>query len=92
MKNLLFALILALVYGLVSVGCAPKDKPVCKFKKGEIVQSVLDARKGQVLRVYDHNCAYNVRFAGDLESQKRSWDVDTVPYAKVYMQEFELKR
>lgn len=83
---------ITLVLLFVVAACSPGAQPVCKFKKGEIVHSVLDSRKGQVLRVYDRFCAYNVRFAGDLESQRRSWNVDTVPYAKVYMQEIELKR
>lgn len=83
---------IALVLLFLVTACSPKEQPVCKFKKGEIVHSVLDGRKGQVIRAYSLICSYNVRFAGDLESQRRSWDVDTIPYAKVFMEEIELKR
>jgi len=78
--------------GLAVAACSPSEQPVCKFKKGEIVHSVLDGRKGQITARWQNNCKYRVRFAGDQDTQSRSWDVDTLPYAVVTMLEFELKR
>lgn len=91
LEGIFIAVTLFFVVAAVSA-CSSSEKRVCQFRTGDIVQSVLDDRKGQVIRVYEYICAYDVRFAGDLESQKRSWDVDTLPYAKVFMKEFELKR
>ena len=76
---------------LLLAACSPSEKRVCKFTKADIVYSVLDERKGQVVDAYP-NCIYKVRFAGDQDTQKRSWNVDTLPYATVYMKEFELRR
>lgn len=84
-------LVLVATFFAVVQACAPAEKVVCKFKKGEIVHSVLDNRKGQIIGAYQH-CAYNVRFAGNRDTQASSWDVETLPYAKVYMQEIELKQ
>ena len=84
--------LVTLFFTVALAACSPSEQPVCKFNKGEIVHSVLDGRKGQITARWQNICKYRVRFAGDQDTQSRSWDVDTLPYAVVTMLEFELKR
>ena len=93
MKKFVTRLAALLVLGTLTACYEARPLPICKFKSGQIVYSVLDDKKGQVTWVgrYRDGCKYSVRFAGNQDNQRSSWDVDVVPYAEIdWMEEFEL--
>jgi hypothetical protein len=54
-----------LIFTLLLVqGCSPAEKPVCEFKQGDIVRTVIGNQVGQVTYVYTACRRYSVRFSG----------------------------
>lgn len=82
-KVVILAAIAFVLSGTVFItACSDKPLPSCNFNKSQIVYSVLDGRKGQVVWIHRlrNGCQYDVRFANDRDMQRIEW-----------MKEFELR-
>ncbi|MHC4332518.1 MAG: hypothetical protein ACYSUV_02060 [Planctomycetota bacterium] len=86
-------------YMLLCPACskAPAPTPTPKFEVGQLVQSVLDGRPGQVLDNHENGVIrvglYRVRFGtmNVTENGLFGGNVDFMPYAIVAMREYELE-
>jgi len=84
--------------GFTWMGCAELEAPKPKFAKGQIVYSVLDGRKGQIMQVLAIGAAdpdYKVRFATatirtDTHLLSEDGSLKTDPYVVIWMEECEL--
>ena len=54
---------LAVVLGLVALGCGGDAPPPLLFQEGQLVESVLSGERGQVVRIMGYHPRYVVRFA-----------------------------
>lgn len=81
------------VVGLLALasafGCA--KAPEQKFKEGDMVESVIDGRKGQVIRTWDDGYL-RVRFgATEDRTHLLGGTISHEPYSTVVMKEWELR-
>lgn len=91
-------IILIFIALLIVSACDETIEKFPKFTKGQIVYSVLNDQKGQILivrRDYDNSFVYNVRFAQNQSKTGTSifgdGPIDETMYATFWMHEFELK-
>ena len=103
--------IVGLIFWVVSCSVAGDNqlKDACEFKfsKGDVVQTVVDGRRGMVVGLYYNSIhsdfsllryepTYNVRFGGrtdrtNTRTISSDKEIEVRPYATVRMQEFEIQ-
>ncbi len=79
MRTLITLLASITVICLLMVGCGER-RTDCKYRQGDIVESVVSGGRGQVVYTYTNgNCRYDVRFPDYMK-----------PYQ--HMREFEIRK
>lgn len=100
MKNGISSLIAGFALVVFGVACSPSAAPVCKFERGQRVESVVGNYPGQILRVHKYwgepGCEYTVRFNTQqtyTDSRVMSDDgpMATKPLATLQVYEYELQ-
>lgn len=84
---------------LIVSACEKSDERFPKFNEGQIVYSVLNGQKGQIInfkRVYNGSFIYNVRFAQNQSETNTSvfgdGPIGEIMHSSFWMREFELKQ
>ena len=74
------------------VGCTRTCPHVHKFQKGQIVEVIIDDRKGQVVGLYKYHGTVMVRVpAHTVSTRALGGTIDGSPYATVDFSEYEIR-